>query len=102
MGQKDSVKNVEKCRFSNITCIFDVGYDLKYQNRKNAVSIGQDRKSAFTSVEYFVWSRAWLSKAQSEPLIYHFQVVKMVLLTNISIFTPSSQLYGIIRKTDEV
>ena len=30
------------------------------------------------------------------------QVVILVLLTNISIFTPSSQLYGIIRKTDEV
>ena len=39
--------------------------------------LGQDRKSAFSGVAYFVRSRAWLSKAQSEPLISHFQVVKM-------------------------
>ena len=39
--------------------------------------LGQDRKSAFSDVAYFVRSRSWLSKAQSEPLISHFQVVKM-------------------------
>ena len=30
------------------------------------------------------------------------QLANMVLLTNTPIFTPSSQLYGIIRKTGEV
>ena len=50
---------------------------LGVRNGKISFFLGQDRKSAFSGVAYFVRSRAWLSKAQSEPLISHFQVVKM-------------------------